>query len=77
MRLGFLAIIIIPLIFLVLMFSLESKIVFLTLWILSIIIIAVWLIVVEFIHNNLQEQQKIAGMSFDEMLEKFRGKEEE
>ena len=74
---GFLAIIIIPLIFLVLMFSLESKIVFLTLWILSIIIIAVWLIVVEFIHNNLQEQQKIAGMSFDEMLEKFRGKEEE
>ena len=76
-RLGFLAIIIIPLIFLVLMFSLESKIVFLTLWILSIIIIAVWLIVVEFIHNNLQEQQKIAGMSFDEMLEKFRGKEEE
>lgn len=76
-RLGFLAIIIIPLIFLVLMFSLESKIVFLTLWILSIIIIAVWLIVIEFIHNNLQEQQKIAGMSFDEMLEKFRGKEEE
>ena len=76
-RFGFLAIIIIPLIFLVLMFSLESKIVFLVLWILSIIIIAVWLIVVEFIHNNLQEQQKIAGMSFDEMLEKFRGKEEE
>lgn len=76
-RFGFLAIIIIPLIFLVLMFSLESKIVFLVLWILSVIIIAVWLIVVEFIHNNLQEQQKIAGMSFDEMLEKFRGKEKE
>ena len=76
-RFGFLAIIIIPLIFLVLMFSLESKIVFLVLWILSIIIIAVWLIVVEFIHNSLQEQQKIAGMSFEEMLEKFRGKEKD
>ena len=76
-RFGFLAIIIIPLIFLVLMFSLESKIVFLVLWILSIIIIAVCLIVVEFIHNNLQEQQKIAGMSFEEMLEKFRGKGKE
>ena len=74
---GLKCIIIIPLIFLILMFSLESKIVFLVLWILSIIIIAVWLIVVEFIHNNLQEQQKIAGMSFDEMLEKFRGKEKE
>ena len=56
---------------------LESKIVFLTLWIISIIAISVWLIVVEFIHNKLEEQQKIAGMSFDEMLEKFRGKEEE
>lgn len=76
-RFGFLAIIIIPLIFLVLMFQSGTKIVFLVLWILSIIIIAVWLIVVEFIHNNLQEQQKIAGMSFDEMLEKFRGKEKE
>ena len=76
-RYGFLAITIIPLIFLILMFSLESKIVFLVLWILSIIIIAVWLIVVEFIHNNLQEQQKIAGMSFEEMLEKFRGKGKE
>ena len=74
---GFAAIIIIPLIFLILMFSLESKIVFLTLWIISIIAISVWLIVVEFIHNKLEEQQKIAGMSFDEMLEKFRGKEEE
>ena len=74
---GLKCIIIIPLIFLILMFSLESKIVFLVLWILSIIIIAVWLIVVEFIHNNLQEQQKIAGMSFEEMLEKFRGKEKE
>ena len=74
---GFAAIIIIPLIFLILMFSLESKIVFLTLWIISIIAISVWLIVVEFIHNKLEEQQKISGMSFDEMLEKFRGKEEE
>ena len=74
---GFAAIIIIPLIFLILMFSLESKIVFLTLWIISIIAISVWLIVVEFIHNKLEEQQKIAGMSFDVMLEKFRGKEEE
>ena len=76
-RYGFLAIIIIPLIFLILMFSLESKIVFLVLWIISIITISVFLIIVEFIHTKLEEQQELAGMSFDEMLENFRGKENE
>lgn len=76
-RYGFLAIIIIPLIFLILMFSLESKIVFLVLWIISIITISVFLIIVEFIHTKLEEQQELSGMSFDEMLENFRGKENE
>ena len=76
-RYGFLAITIIPLIFLILMFSLESKIVFLVLWIISIIAIATWLIIVEFIHTRLAEQQQLAGMSFDEMVKRFHGKEEE
>ena len=75
-RFGFLAIIIIPLIFLVLMFSLESKIIFLVLWIISIIAIALFLIIVEFIHSKLEEQQQLAGMTFDEMLETFRKKED-
>ena len=76
-RIGFLAIAIIPLIFLILMFSLESKIVFLTLWIISIIAISVWLIIVEYIHTKLEEQKELAGMSYEEMLENFRGKEAE
>ena len=76
-RYGFLAISIIPLVFLILMFSLESKIVFLVLWIVSIIAIATWLIIVEFIHTRLAEQQQVAGMTFDEMVKKFHGKEEE
>ncbi len=76
-RIGFLAIAIIPLIFLILMFSLESKIVFLTLWIISIIAISVWLIVIEYIHTKLEEQKELAGMSYEEMLENFRGKEAE
>ena len=76
-RWGFLGMIIIPLVFLILMFSLESKIVFLVLWIISIIAIATWLIIVEFIHTRLAEQQQLAGMSFDEMVKKFRGKEDE
>ena len=76
-RYGFLAIIIIPLVFLILMFSLESKIVFLVLWIVSIIAIATWLIIVEFIHTRLAEQQQVAGLTFDEMVKKFHGKEDE
>lgn len=75
-RLGFLALLVIPLVFLVLMFSLESKIVFLTLWIVSVVLIVSWLIVVEFIHTRLAEEQKLAGMSFAEMLEAFREQED-
>lgn len=76
-KIGFLAIWIIPLIFLILMFSLESKLVFLVLWILSIILIAAWLIIVEYIHTTLEKEQTLAGMSFHEMLETFRQKQED
>ena len=76
-KIGFLSILIVPLIFLILMFSLESKLVFLVLWILSIILIATWLIIVEYFHSAFANQQKLAGMSFNEMLESFRKKEEE
>ena len=58
------------------MFSLESKIVFLILWILSITLIATWLITVEYIHNELAAQQELSGMSFEEMLKLFRKMEE-
>lgn len=71
-KIGFLAILIVPLIFLILMFSLDSKLVCLVLWILSIILIATWLIIVEYLHSAFANQQKLAGMSFNEMLESFR-----
>ena len=46
--------------YLFIMFSLESKIIFLVLWIISIIAIALFLIIVEFIHSKLEEQQQLA-----------------
>ena len=52
-RFGFLGMIIIPLIFLILMFSLESKLVFLVLWIVSLIALALYLICVEYIHDKM------------------------
>lgn len=50
-RWGFLAIVLIPIVFLILMFSLESKIIFLVLWIVSILAIAAFLICVEYLHD--------------------------
>jgi putative membrane protein len=62
---GFFAIIIIPIVFLVLMFSITSKMVFLILWIVSIILIALYLICVEYIHENLLNKQKLSEMTGD------------
>lgn len=66
-RVGFLAIVVIPIIFLILMFSIDSKMVFLVLWIASIILIALYLIVVEYIHEILKRKKRLSEMS-DEVL---------
>lgn len=69
---GFFAIVIIPIVFLILMFSITSKMVFLVLWIVSIILIALYLICVEFIHENLLNKQKMAEMTGDELIEQLK-----
>ena len=68
-RIGFFTILILPLIFLVLMFSLEDKIIFLVLWIISIVVLALYLIIAEYIHDKAQKQIELATMSSDEILE--------
>ena len=68
----FFAIVIIPIVFLILMFSITSKMVFLVLWIVSIILIALYLICVEFIHENLLNKQKMAEMTGDELIEQLK-----
>lgn len=69
---GFFAIVIIPIVFSILMFSITSKMVFLVLWIVSIILIALYLICVEFIHENLLNKQKMAEMTGDELIEQLK-----
>lgn len=69
---GFFAIVIIPIVFLILMFSITSKMVFLVLWIVSIILIALYLICVEFIHENLLNKQKMSEMTGDELIEQLK-----
>ncbi len=66
---GFLAIIIIPIIFLLLMFSLDTKIVFLILWIVSIIICAIFIIIIEYTDYHYREILNIpSNKNSDEFL---------
>lgn len=53
---GLLAIVIIPIFFMILMFSMESKLLFLSLWIVSILAIAGYLIYLEYVHYKYKEQ---------------------
>ena len=71
-RRGFLAIVVIPIIFLILMFSIDSKMVFLVLWIASIILIALYLIVVEYIHESLKRKKRLSEMSDEVLLKKVK-----
>ena len=67
-RYGFLAIVVIPLIFLILMFSLESKIVYLILWIVSLIVLVLYLICVEYIHDRIQRQMELGGITSEDLV---------
>lgn len=76
-RIGFAAMIILPVIFLILMFSIESKIVFLVLWIASIIVIAVYLIILEYIHERLKQETELGALTREELLNAVKGGDDE
>lgn len=76
-KIGFAAMLILPLIFLVLMFSIESKIVFLVLWIVSLIVIAVYLICLEYIHERLRREIEVGKLTQEELLNAMKGRDDE
>lgn len=76
-RIGFATMLILPLIFLVLMFSIESKIVFLVLWIVSLIVIAVYLICLEYIHERLKREIELGELTQEELLNAMKGRDDE
>ena len=67
-RRGFNCIFMLAFVFLILMFSLESKLVFLILWIVSVVVLAFYLIIMEYIHDKTQKQLELAKLSEDELL---------
>lgn len=63
-RVGMICMIVIPLIFLMLMFTMNSsKIVYLVFWIISLFTLCTYLIVVEYMDYNLQERMKELGVT--------------
>ncbi|RSX50393.1 YhgE/Pip domain-containing protein [Bifidobacterium callimiconis] len=66
-RAGLVMIVVLPAVFLVLMFSVESKIVMLTAWITSIILIDVYLIVVEYTYESFARQLGMSAMDSDSL----------
>ena len=54
-RSGFICMMVIPLVFLILMFSLESKLVYLILWIVSLLALILYLLIVEYLHEEMKK----------------------
>ncbi len=69
---AFLSIFIVPVALLVLMFSISWKMLCLVLWILSIIAIVVFIIIVEFIHERMKQQQELSALSDEELMQMIR-----
>ena len=67
-RFGFLTMAVVPLIFLILMFSVESKLVFLVLWICTLIGVSIYLVWLEYQHERMQKQLKLQGFSDGDLL---------
>ena len=75
-RWGFICMIVIPLLLLILMFSLESRLVFLVLWIVSLIVICGYLICVEYIHDKMHRQLEINGMTVEDLTKSIKEEKE-
>ncbi len=71
---GILLIILLPLVFLVLMFSVDSKMIFLILWISSIVGVVLYLTIIEFLHDNMERKLRFAAKSKDELLSSVKGR---
>ena len=68
--------VVIPLLLLILMFSLESRLVFLVLWIVSLIVICGYLICVEYIHDKMHRQLEINGMTVEDLTKSIKEEKE-
>lgn len=66
---GFICMIAVPLIFLFLMFNIESELVYLALWVVILIGLATYLIYIEYIHDRIQRQEKLNNITTDDLVQ--------
>lgn len=66
---GFLALLWVPLVLLALMFILPFRMITITCWIISLIVVCTYLIVVEYLHSRVSEKTRIANMSSEELYQ--------
>ncbi len=72
-RSGFICMMVIPLVFLILMFSLESKLVYLILWIVSLLALILYLMIVEYLHEEMKKKSVLGEMSSEELMKILKG----
>lgn len=72
-RSGFICMMVIPLVFLILMFSLESKLVYLILWIVSLLALILYLLIVEYLHEEMKKKSVLGEMSSEELMKILKG----
>lgn len=75
-RAGYILFLIVPSLFLLMMFGVNIKMISLILWILSIIAVVVFLTVVEYMHSHLAALKLFAGMTDVELLRYIRQEED-
>lgn len=76
-RRSFLLIVLIPVILLILMFLIPAKMVFLTLWIISMLAVVLFLVIVEYFRDHLDREKRISEMTQDELIESIRTRNKE
>ena len=76
-RRAFLLVVLIPVLFMILMFVIPAKLVFLILWIVSILAIVLFLLIVEYLREHLDRQRRMMEMTPEELVKQVQNSKTE
>ena len=71
-RRAFLLVVLIPVVFLALMFLIPGKLVFLVLWIVSILAVVLFLLIVEYLREHLDRERRLMDMTPEELTKQVK-----
>ena len=76
-RRAFLLVVLIPVLFMILMFVIPAKLIFLILWIVSILAIVLFLLIVEYLREHLDRQRRMMDMTPEELVKQVQNSKTE